>query len=374
MKQKLVLTAALAAWILCGCGSREQSAPAKVMEETVEPAVVEEILYPTVAAREMAEEEKQESWRIRSDEGFSSKDDTMTYSWHLDQSLVCEDLPVVEVAPYVLNGEDVRRAAEALLPGAEFRQGNVPCEWQFSDENELTAEAGAGELRYTLSANRDSIRLTLEGGGLRRAERPSRPQLDELKGRAEAMLNAMELGQWAVTEVRVEEESGFLVSMGALPVLAGADPLTVRQWEEGSCAEFEWTAGGELQGFVLRNPMHVERILSQRSAILPVEELLEKAADNLRSCGIHSGVGVYVEVLEENASLKGIVEVTQLEYGLGRVRTGEDTWCYLPVIAFLGTEEVYHADTGTPYDSTGEDPEILFYASALDGSIILKQQ
>ena len=58
--------------------------------------------------------------RLTYQDTFTSTDGTVTYTLDLDQELSSQPLPVVEVVPHYLTGEDVERVARAIFGDAEF--------------------------------------------------------------------------------------------------------------------------------------------------------------------------------------------------------------------------------------------------------------
>lgn len=96
--QKMVYLLAVAA-LLSGCGKTE-------------PQAAIGVTTPLVFDRAAPEE------TVRTSAQFESLDKTTMYTVHVDQQL--STMPVVEVEPRLVTGEDARRAAQILLPEGEF--------------------------------------------------------------------------------------------------------------------------------------------------------------------------------------------------------------------------------------------------------------
>ena len=72
--------------------------------------------------------------RLTYQDTFTSTDGTVTYTLDLDQELSSQPLPVVEVVPHYLTGEDVERVARAIFGDAEFYEKMPQTDPKFSKQ------------------------------------------------------------------------------------------------------------------------------------------------------------------------------------------------------------------------------------------------
>lgn len=111
MKQRLRWIAAASAVVvtLCGC----QANPEQNVVISKNDGVLEKKLTISAASEG---EVAQIVWY----ESFLSTDGSIEYTIDLDTDIEYKPLPTLKVVPRFLTGEDVHRAAQALVPGAEF--------------------------------------------------------------------------------------------------------------------------------------------------------------------------------------------------------------------------------------------------------------
>lgn len=135
-----VLALIVAAAVLCGCQARRL--PETAGQES-EPGGMtgapgrEEAVQPDPSAAEI----------LQHCEDFKSSDGSVEVHFAFDQEIPMAALPVTEVKPRFLTGEDAKRVAEILLPGAEFYEQENSASPKFSKQE---LEAAMDRLRpYT---------------------------------------------------------------------------------------------------------------------------------------------------------------------------------------------------------------------------------
>lgn len=119
-RMRFVVLAALVC-LLTACGTKAPAA---------EAAVAETASAPAEPIRE----------QVTADETFTSTDGTAEYTMKIDQYLSADPLPIVEVVPWDLTGEDVERVARAFFPEAVFYERT-----KYSDP-----EYTRGQLQYLI--------------------------------------------------------------------------------------------------------------------------------------------------------------------------------------------------------------------------------
>lgn len=230
-----------------------------------------------------------------------------------------------------------------------------------------------------------------------RTDAPTPERIEELKIRAEKLLNQMGQGTWKAVEASVQESkvgdaTEYLVDIRAVPMINGIPALREQRQGDGeyfmTSAYFRMSANGELYFFGLDGPMEVKEVLYDQVATLSLDELLNQAKEYMKNSGFDHDYGVptaqflpYTIQGEETFSydpgeIKGRVNITNLEYGLGRVRDPErkDTYFYVPVLALYGSSEYYRVDSGMVIDKSvrySQNPtRPMLLVSAVDGRII----
>lgn len=109
MKAGKIMIMMLAAVMLTGCQPKEEYIPtAPTIPWEPEP----EIVFETMPAEPIS--------RVEFARSVTSLDGTTEYTFNIDQEVALDALAVVEVEPYMADGEDGKRMAEILMPGKEF--------------------------------------------------------------------------------------------------------------------------------------------------------------------------------------------------------------------------------------------------------------
>lgn len=214
-----------------------------------------------------------------------------------------------------------------------------------------------------------------------RTEEPTDERIEELKTMAEDCLNQLELGQWKVTQTRVEKQqmgdaTEYNVLLDAVPVVNGQ--ITMRSGRDtfGSKASFQLSERGEVYYFALGDS-YEETEVHQNIAILPMEEILEKAREHL---GAQTMRGTGKETLrrnlekENNERILCKIEVPQLEFRLMPMQTpfATNRHYYVPVVGFLGTTEYVGVDSAEQY-SVDEELRPILWINALNGNVVIPE-
>lgn len=230
-----------------------------------------------------------------------------------------------------------------------------------------------------------------------RTSEPTQDQITAAKRKAQEILDQMELGDWQVVNAYVEtEELGeyveYTIRVDAVPVLQDI-PIVQGQMIHDltsgnayasnyyiSSAYFQFTVNGELVFFGMDSPIDVKEVINENVKTLPLEKLVEIAKTHLSLYDAKAEIGVpagFVDLYEDlyNEELVCRVKVTELVYGLGRVkaRDTEDSYYYLPVVALKGLADYYGKNTGNHYMSSsdfGSEIRSLVWINAVDGTII----
>ena len=313
------------------------------------------------------------------------------------------------------------------------------CDWTFKKDshyNNLEAEIGgslvsdeldviystveADDVEYIFTASThdaadyklNTIDVTLSSGVgpaeidlmiyramLCRTSKPTNEQVLSISKKAQAMLDSMELGDWAVANTYVETSdfeniSEHVVVVEAVPVFNGVAAIygqktlsatatnTYNTYYPVSRVAFGFSANGALVYFRMQSPVDVKEVINPNVATLSFDKLLEKAKSDLILRDAHAGCGVptdmvymYEEVMKEDLICK--IEISTLNYGLARidVENSNFTYYYVPTIAFKGNADYYGKGTGNLCISSSEyrvNDLDLIWINAIDGSIILQ--
>lgn len=300
----------------------------------------------------------------------------------------------------------------------------LPCDWTFKDEDNYFEYTNGNQVIYS-TVNHNGINYNLYAlirdkddykqskiivnlasewyeksavmASLCRTEKPTEEQLRALEIKAQEMLNQMNIGQWQVLAARVETEyygeiPEYVVSVEATPVLNGISAIygqkIISMTDNDanssnyyiSAANFEFSANGDLIGFVLESPIDMSNIVNNSVATLPVEELMAKAKNHLTLCGAMAEFGIPAGLLQVRQERSGEmfesrIEISEIQYGYARVKVPDADYhyYYIPVMVICGSIDYYGKDSGTLYMSSGDfgdKVQPLIWINAVDGSII----
>ena len=222
-----------------------------------------------------------------------------------------------------------------------------------------------------------------------RTGEPTQEQMQAAQDKVMKLLKNMDLGQWQIADTQVEvdtmgAEPEYLLRIIAVPVLNGIPAIYGQEnvaksddyagAYELTQASFLMSANGDVIDMELDSPIEVISAINENVATLPFSQLVERAQQHL-SLSDAEAFGLSVAILEEQFEEKVIchVDITQMEYGLGRVmiENTTDRYYYVPVLMLRGNVEYRGENTGTVYYSnTYHGLDNLLCINAVDGSII----
>lgn len=220
-----------------------------------------------------------------------------------------------------------------------------------------------------------------------RSEYPEVDKVNIVKEKAEAMLQNMKMGEWHIDQCYVETNTygdikEYVICINAVPVLNGVEALRQTQpynvvADNTYAANYSMTdvrfcfsPNGELLNFVMHSPIDIYNVINENVSVLEIEELVEKATDNLRYVDYYNfDPNILIDTAPED--LQCVVDVCKLEYSLSRIRVPntEDHYYYVPCIELKGMVKFVGKDSGDLYYNT-EAPVYLIAVNAVDGSII----
>lgn len=246
-----------------------------------------------------------------------------------------------------------------------------------------------------LGNNRDHLYCQYLCSKVQRTEEPSQEQLDVLAEKAQNLLDQMGVGQWLVSNVKVNEIvygdiSEYTVVISAAPVLNGTAAIYDQPKENltsedanasnylSTSASIHFSANGDLIYLDVCAPVDIVTVVNEGAATLSMDELLVKAKDHLSLGGIEETREYLFLSQYHDTPVTCKTEIDRVEFGLVRVKVADKdyTYYYTPALAIFGKEKFYEKDTGEeiewfeytypyPHEST-----CLFWINAIDGSII----
>lgn len=220
-----------------------------------------------------------------------------------------------------------------------------------------------------------------------RTEAPTKDQVDKIRAGTEQLLEMFDLGQWKINECHVNTENygdhlEYMVYINAVPVFNDVsaikcEQITALRNQEGYApnhyltdAEFFYSPNGELISFSLFTPLTVQEIVNANVKVLDMQDLLSRAEKHLQHTDAYNFYfGQYIRYFNEK--LQCNVHVSELEYGLTRIRIKdtEDAYYYVPAITLKGIVEYIGEETNQTF-YISEKPEILVTINAVDGTVI----
>lgn len=227
-----------------------------------------------------------------------------------------------------------------------------------------------------------------------RTAEPTQEQIEAVQNNVMDMLKKMDLGDWhiAETEVIVIETGGapeYLLQIKIVPEFNGIPAI---YWQRNithsdnytgaytlTQATFLMSPNGDLIDLELDSPVEIKSVVNENVVTLSVERLAERIMHQLSLCDVDTfttstwGITfeqVTEEVTEREEALVVRVNISQMEYGLGRIMAKDttDSYYYVPVMLLSGTVDVIGSESGEVYLSGYEKP--LLCINAIDGSII----
>lgn len=231
------------------------------------------------------------------------------------------------------------------------------------------------------------------------SEKPTDTQVAAAQQKAAQMLSRMGMGEWYIDtcDVYVDTwrlaEDAYTINVKAVPVINGIPAIRRPQLTNMkndnvftskyslTDAQFQFSANGDLIAFDLDGAIDITEIVNANVATLSMDELMERVQNHitLSDFGAYSVAMDTLESMEQDFGEEIVcnIDITQLEYGLTRVKVPDtdDCFYYLPAILLSGTINYCGVDTGMVYFSSDEmdDGPIvpLVCMNAVDGSIIL---
>ncbi len=133
MKKRICCIAMAASIFLCSCAANpEKEVVVSKNDGSFDANVVQSATSPTVST-----EQEETVQNVKYDKTFFSTDGSVQFTLDIDTNITADAMPVIEVVPHYLTGEDAQRVAELLFPGEVFYEA----EPTLTDiENQLTRE------------------------------------------------------------------------------------------------------------------------------------------------------------------------------------------------------------------------------------------
>ncbi len=340
------------------------------------------------------------------------------------------EVDAAENQQYLENLKTNLKTWNTLLETAPESSPLQPCTWTFRSaeaygmedqgDQEICAVARTPALDYTLlanSRNQPDFRLSgmeIQMGGdptvnnlavlratLLRTGKPTQAEVSSASEKVQALLdqlNAANLGTWAIsgTEILTQEvgdETEYEIYLKAGPVweghlavknqfadhMVGADAYAATYYQPGLV--FSYSAHGDLVYFGMDSPMDARQVLNANVALLPREELLQKAVSQLRLSDVKNAFGIpsssMLDHREElfDEKIRCEIEITSLSYDLGRIKApgDDDTYYYVPLFVLSGMANYYGVDSGTLYLTSTDFGGIdlpLITLNAIDGTVV----
>ena len=296
------------------------------------------------------------------------------------------------------------------------------CDWTFKDEsiyvspsygnNVIHATTYIGDTEYYvyciqrdrndyknsrlfigLGGNTDHLDKSYLYSKYLRTEKPSEEQLDALAEKAQNMLDQMGVGQWLVSNVKVDEVfygdiPEYSVVVNAAPVLNGTAAIYDQPTENltsedanasnylTTSASIHFSANGDLIYLDVCAPVDVTTVINEGAATLSMEELMTKAKDHLSLTGLEDTKDYWLLSMYYETPVTCKVELDKVEFGLVRVKVANKdfTYYYTPAIAVYGKTKYYDKGTdnlvNNAFVSDPDESACLFWINAIDGSII----
>lgn len=296
------------------------------------------------------------------------------HSWYYDQAWVDADDP-----------EEISNNKSNWIVADSERDG-LPYIYSVCnrDEEDYRMQSITCELNWNL----------VDRGLVYSSQMPSEEELAEIQADAEAMLEAMELGEWViesciVREIAIFDGSGqYEIVVTACPVYNGVKVTRQKQLEnlrteDAYASNYYYEeaifsfSGSNLVSFQYRSPLEVVDVVNENVAILSFEEAVEKCKSQLQMSVLSDDPFAVSDFFE---TARKEVDVYQVELGLvrTRVKNSSTDFYLLPAYTFRAAYELYDQNDTLVFESkvlepTGLIAKELLVISAVDGSIINTQ-
>ena len=374
----------------------------------------------------------QETTRVQIITDFTNTDGSVQFNINIDEEIYDGAMPIIEVVPSTITSEDMERVAKSLFGDVEFYDGGpeenqfIPCNWTLKPDSYYNESGASGDEWLLANVKIDDMygkfmvivrdqgdyklnRFNFQLGAvsldtfldrqiywanLCRTAEPTQEQIEAVQNNVMDMLKKMDLGDWhiAETEVIVIETGGepeyllqikIVPEFNGIPAIYGQRNITHSDNYTGAYtltqATFLMSPNGDLIDLELDSPVEIKSVVNENVVTLSVERLAERIMHQLSLCDVDTfttstwGITfeqVTEEVTEREEALVVRVNISQMEYGLGRIMAKDttDSYYYVPVMLLSGTVDVIGSESGEVYLSGYEKP--LLCINAIDGSII----
>lgn len=290
---------------------------------------------------------------------------------------------------YLYSGKELEAADNAdrnFGIEAELEYQNLPYRFGASTRNRADFKMNYiyGMLDNASPAGFDRDLLTVP---LQKTSPPTQEALEKAKRIVSDWLNGMGLGEWEIDECKSNcwsfGQAGvklWRITIRAVPVFNGASAIRREQLNNLKSdevyasnyyitdAEFNFSANGKLLDFWIYSPVDVKTVINEHVATIEMDELVERAKQQLSLSDIYEYSLVSAEEVNQFSCN---VDISRLEYGLSRVKVPntDESYYYVPSITLWGTSETIYKETGDVW--YGDDEErVLLILNAIDGTVI----
>lgn len=209
---------------------------------------------------------------------------------------------------------------------------------------------------------------------------PTEAHVEGAKVRAQEILDQLDVGHWQVVEAQVVQAG--LTDGAYIAVEAGLlldDVVIPDQWDavDGYVTSHAYVAlntDGEVVDFDLWVPMELQGTVTDRPKMLPLEDIIAQAKEQLTQYTAWEEFGRLPMPLgmTQAQAMTCQVDISQVEYTMARKKAPDDaeTFYYYPVLTFLGTAQYYGDESGSLLTGS-EERTPLFAVSTLDGTVTI---
>lgn len=441
----LAILSALLLVMACGCqAAPEESAVASKNDGTFEAALEAAAPEPAKADNEQAAEP------VTYTDSFTNTDGDITYQVELDTPAVTSSMPVLRVRPKTITAECAKHVAEVLFGDADVyeysenrsKSETAPetadanlCGWEFHPRSWYVAEddravpvaidqsiIGDNDSRYIVATSerdglpyifavcnreKDDYRMhsiaceinweLMDEALVYSAQTPTAAETAAAQAEAAALLEALDLGQWAIDSCTAETtpsmpgSDAHTIVITACPVyndvkvshqqqmafLNTSDAYASNYYYEEMVFTF---SGGYLVSFKYTSPMDVAEVVNENVAILSFEEAMEICKSRLRMNTLTANpyaLERFYQMVMFYPSADMNVNVYQAELGLVRTRVRDNATDFylLPAYTFRASYTLYDQKGQLLLDSNDLEPRTLYAGellviNAVDGSVI----
>lgn len=219
-----------------------------------------------------------------------------------------------------------------------------------------------------------------------RSSKPSDLQIEEIRKKAENILEQIDIGEWEIDECYLNSNSNgeYLIYVNAVPVFNGVPAIRLPQLSnlksENSYASnyylsnvsFKFSPNGDILFFEFQSPMDVSNVINENVEVLNITDILERVKEVLSLSDIYTyDYDCIVDLCREaDINIGCKVSINQIKYNLIRVKkpNTDDYYYYVPGYLFSGNIELFDKSSGETF-SHFEDINLMAL-NAVDGSIV----